>query len=258
MIAGLVAALLAFVPAQAGTNAARPPVSLVAAPARVILAGSARQTVTVTNSGSRRVVLDVTRAGYALDLRGRPRVVRRGLGRHAASAWLTVRPARLTLPAGGSAALSVSARLPRGAEPGDHGALVLLTTRPIRSAAVTVRMRLGVVVIVRAPGTIVRRIELLRVRVRPPGRPGVLELVLANRGNVTEVVGPSCVRATLRRVGEVLARLRPTARRLLPHTRGIVELRYPRGVRGWATVRLEPSGRPPCARTLSRTLRVRL
>ena len=258
MIAGLAGVVLAFVPAYAGTNAGRPHVSLVAAPAHVTLAGNARQTVTVTNSGSRAVVVDVTRAGYALDLRGRPRVVLRGAGPRATASWLTVRPSRLVLPPGGSAALAVSSRLPRRAEPGDHGALVLLTTRPIRSAAVAVRMRLGVVVVVRAPGAIVRRLDLLRLQVRPPGRPRVLELWLANRGNVTELLSPPCVSVTLRRAGKLLARLRPTARRLLPRTRGIVELRFPRGVHGWVTVQIEPSGRPPCGPLLRRTLRVRL
>src|SRR5204863_3014737 len=136
------------------------------------------------------VVVDVSRAGYALDLRGRPRVVRPVAGRRAAIPWLTVRPSRLALPAGGSASLSVSSRLPRRADPGDRGALVLLTTRPVRSAAVAVRMRLGVVVVVRAPGAIVRRLDLLRLRIRAPSRPRLLELWIANRGNVTEELSP--------------------------------------------------------------------
>jgi hypothetical protein len=214
--------------------------------------------VTVTNSGSRAVVVDLKRAGYAFDLRGRPRILPRGTGPGDTASWLTVRPGKLALRPGASAAFVVSARLPRRAEPGDHGALVLLTTRPIRSAAVVVRMRVGVVVVVRAPGVIVRRLDLLRLRARPPGRPRLLVMWLANRGNVTELVGSACLTVAVRRAGKVLARLRPAPRRLLPRTRGIVELSTPRRIRGWVTVRTEPSGRPPCGSGMSRAIRMRL
>ena len=62
-------------PAFAGAGTALPPVSLIASPSRVSLAGAARQTIQVTNSGRATVVADVARAGFALDLRGRPRIV---------------------------------------------------------------------------------------------------------------------------------------------------------------------------------------
>ena len=75
---------LASVPADAG--AARKPVALMAAPARVVLAGTTRAAVRVTNSGTRRVAVDVSRAGFALTLRGRPRIVRRGA--RSAASWL--------------------------------------------------------------------------------------------------------------------------------------------------------------------------
>jgi hypothetical protein len=253
--AAVAAALL--VPASAGTSEVRPPVSLVAAPAHVSLTGNAKEIVRVTNSGRRPVVVDVSRAGFTIDLRGRPRIVRRGQGLRAAGSWLTVRPARLSIPSKGSASLTIAARVPRRAEPGDHGALVLLTTRPLRSAAVMVRMRLGVVVVVRAPGAIVRRLALLRLSIRRGEHARALELLFANRGNVSEVVGP-CLTVTLHRAGKVLARLRPAARRLLPRARGIVELRYPKRVRGWVKVHVEPSGRLPCSTGLRHTTRVHL
>jgi len=135
---------------------------------------------------------------------------------------------------------------------------VLLTTRPVRSAAVAVRMRLGVVVVVRAPGAIVRRLDLLRLRIRAPSRPRLLELWIANRGNVTEELSPSCLSITLIRAGRVLARPRPVARLLLPRTSGIVELRLPRPVRGRVTVRVEPLARARCGVGLRGTLRARL
>jgi hypothetical protein len=110
-------------------------------------------------------------------------------------------------------------------------------------------------VVVRAPGRIVRGLALLRLLVPRP-RPGRLELWLANRGNVAETVGPSCLTVVLRRAGRLLARLHPRARRLLPRARAVLELGRPR-VRGWATVRIEPSGRAPCGSALRRTVRLR-
>jgi hypothetical protein len=254
--ARLVAAACLVAAAPVGAGAARPPVSLVASPAHVSLTGAARQTIRVANSGSESVVVDVARAAFALDLRGRPRIVARG-SRSAAS-WLAIRPRRLTLDPGGSASLTVSSALPRHAEPGDHDALVLLTTRPRPGLGLAVRMRIGVVVVVRAPGAIVRRLELRRLRVRRAGAVRVLELLVANRGNVTEVLSRSCVIVSLRRGRRALTALRPTPRELRPRTSGIVEVRYRGRVRGRVIARVALSGRPPCAAAQHREFRIRL
>jgi hypothetical protein len=243
-----VAAVCLLAPAVAGARLARPPVSLVASPAHVSLAGSARQVVTVTSTGSAPVRIEVGRAGYGLDLRGRPRVLppRRS--------WLSVRPRRLTIAPGRSASLVVASSLPRRAEPGDHSELVLLTTRPLRTAALAVRMRLGLVVVVRVPGRIVRRLAILRVELRPRR----LELLVANRGNVTETITRRCVTVTVRRRGRVLARLHPPARRLLPRTRGLLELRFRRPRRGRLHVGVALSTGPPCGPPRRRDFSIRL
>jgi hypothetical protein len=212
-------------------------------------------TVRVTNSGLSPVVVDVGRAGFSLDLHGRPRIVRRVHAR-AATGWLTVSPRRFVLGAGATRSLTVSSRLPRRAEPGDHDALVLLTTRPWARAGVALRMRIGVVVVVRAPGRLVRRLALggLRARRGPRGR--VLVLHLRNLGNVTEWLGHGYVVLSLRR-GGVETRLRSAARELRPRTSGVVLFRYSKALRGWmtasASIRAVP-GRP----TVRRTFRVRL
>jgi len=232
----------------AGARPARPPVSLVASPAHVSLAGSGRQLVTVTSSGSRPVRVEVGRAGYALDLRGRPRVLRPH------GSWLSVRPRQLTLAPGRSATLVVVSSPPRRAEPGDHSELVLLTTRPVRTAALAVRMRLGVVVVVRVPGRIVRRLAVLGVSVRPRR----IELLVANRGNVTETIARRCVTVTVRRGGRVLARLHPMPRRLLPRTRGVLELRFRRPSRGRLQIGVALSTGPPCAAPRRRAFAIRL
>src|SRR5439155_5354129 len=168
-------------------------------------------------------------------LRGRPRIVPRAGTARVATSWLTVRPRRLALRAGQSGWLTVSSAVPRVAQPGDHDALVLLTTRVPHGARVAVRMRLGIVVVVRVPGAIVRRLELRRLRVRRAGRIRVLDLFVANRGNVTEELARRRVRLSLLRHGRVLVRLRPKERELVPRTTGIEQFRYGGPVRGRVT-----------------------
>lgn len=251
----VVALTLVLVPAPAGAGTTRPSLGLTVTPARVALAGTGKASVRITNPGRGAVVVDVGRAGFSLDLRGRPRVVARAAPR-AATAWLTVQPGHFVLPAGASKWLTVSSRLPRRAEPGDHDALVLFTTRPRRSAGVAVRMRIGVVVVVRAPGRVVRSVAIRALRVRRAGRTRTLELVLANRGNVTEAIDAVRVRLSLVRKG-VRASVRAETRALRPRTNGVVQFRYRGRLAGWITARvrltLEP-GRP----SLSRTFRVKL
>ena len=239
----IVPALLLLAPATVGASAVRAPVSLVASPARVAIAGSGRATIQIRNSGTRRVELIVRRAGFALDLRGRPRIVRRGrIG--GAGSWLTVRPRRLALAPGTTASLTISSNVPRRARPGDHNALVLLTSRPIRGARLAVRMRLGVVVVVRAPGRTTRRLELRRLRTRRVGSARILELLVANRGSVTEILQRERLTMILRRGRRIVARLEPAARELLPRTSGLVQARYRGRVRGRITAVVELSYGP--------------
>jgi hypothetical protein len=253
--AALAVATVVLVPASAGAGTARPPLALTATPARVSLDGSARSTVRVTNTGRSAVVVDVGRAGFSLDLRGRPKVVGGG-GVRAATRWLTVQPARFALGPGVSRWVTVSSRLPARAEPGDHDALVLMTTRPVRNAGVAVRMRIGVVVVVRAPGRIVRRLTLGGLRVRRAHEARILELWVDNRGNVTEAITSARAQVSLRR-GAASARLRVEGRELRPRTGGVVQLTYRGPLRGWMTARAEIAAQPnlPAVR---RSFRVRL
>jgi hypothetical protein len=220
---------LALVPASAGAGAARPPVALTATPARVLLAGNERTTVRVSNSGTKRVVVDILHAGFALDLRGRPRIVH-GSGPHSASGWLSLRPAHLTVGPRSSASLVVAAKLPRHLEPGDYDALALLRTRPLAQNRVAVRLRLGVVVVVRAPGTIVRRLELHALRVAR--RRGTLEVAVANRGNVTESLKAAQAVLSRAKSGGAVATVPAIRRDLRPRTHGILEFRYRRTLHG--------------------------
>jgi hypothetical protein len=245
------AALVALAAPSLVGAATPPPVALIASPSRVDLKGSVRAPVTVTNSGSRPVVVDVSRAGFVLDLRGRPRAVA------PRSSWLAVGPRRVTLAPGGTATLSVSSHVPRRAEPGDHSELVLLTSRPSARRGLPVRLRLGVVVVVRVPGKVVRRVSAVRLHVGRSGKARVLGLLLANRGTVTESVGGSCAVLWLSRRGRIVARLRAAERRILPHTRGLVELVYRGRLRGQLRA-VSPSPTPGCPRIRSPRFVLRL
>lgn len=247
------ALVLALVPASAGAGAAVPhdPVALTALPAHVALDGSGSATVRVRNSGSRRVAVDVAPAGFALDLRGRPHIVGRR-GRRSAAGWLTLRPAHFTLGPRAAASLIVAAKVPAETSPGDHDALVLLTTRALSGAGVAVRLRIGVVVVVRAPGTVVRRLRLGSLRLVRRPAPRAIELVVVNAGNVTEQLRHARIVVSGLPAKRRLLSVTAAARELRPHTRGIVEfrLRTPSHGRVKARVLLPPEpGRPAVART---------
>ena len=253
-IARLALVTLVLVPASAGAGTTRPPVGLTASPAHVALVGSSGSSIRVTNPGRAPIAVEATRAAYGLDLRGRPRIVPGG-SRRAATEWLTVRPTRFVLRPGGSTSVAVSSRLPGRVEPGDHDALVLLTTQPAGGAGVAVRLRLGVVVVVRAPGQVARRLRIGGLSVRRSHGARLLELWIANRGNVTESLWRGRVRIVLTRGGSS-TRLPTAARELRPRTTGLVQLVYRGRLRGSVGVRaelVEPGGR-----VLRRTFRVRL
>ena len=225
-----------MIAAAAGVAAA-----LSVSPVRIRLTRAASRTITITNAGNASATVDARPAGFVLDRRGKPTIAR---DRQPAAGWLRLQPPRVVLAPGGTAVVTVSSAAPAGALPGDHPALVLFTTQPPRTAGVAIRMRIGVVVLVRVAGRIVHRLELGALRVRRR----VIELVVANRGNVAEYAR---VRIVLLRGGHVLARFGSVGRTLLPHSRGIERFRHPRRVRGWVTARVQVG-------VLRRTFRLRL
>jgi hypothetical protein len=240
-----------------GAAAAHAGIGLSAVPARLTLAGRSHSPVSVRNTGSRAVVVEVAAAPFTLDLHGKPRIVGGRSARRAAH-WVGVRPRRLVLPAGAVAPLVVSSTPPPGAAPGDHDALLLLTTRPLRGAAVRVRLRVGVVVVIHVAGRIVRRLEPRSLVARGRGRRRHLELKLVNRGNVTELLDRRRLRLGLFRHGRRVATLRPLARELLAHGTGVVEFPRRGGLRGRVTARLEVALPPARFHPLRRQFRLRL
>jgi hypothetical protein len=235
----LVALVLVLASASAGASTGRPRVALSASPAHVQLAGSARTMVRVRNAGGERAVLDMSLAGFALDLRGRPRIVAQARSPRSAAAWLGVRPRALALAPGSTGEVTIASHVPAGVEPGDHDALVLLTTRRRVEGGIAVRMRMGIVVVVRAPGTVVRHVELGRLRVARSGRMRLLELGMRNRGNVTESLARGAATLSLFRNERRIARLQAEPRNLRPRSTGVLRFLYRGPARGPATARVE-------------------
>ena len=218
-------------------------IGLSASPLRLMLRGASAAAITVRNPGRKALLVDVSRAGFARSLRGRPQLRPAG----AAAGWLRLRPKRIRIRAGASAILHVHAAPARGTAPGDHPALVLLTTRPLGVKHVRVRLRVGVIVDLRVRGRVVRKLDATSLTVRRSGARRLLELRLFNRGNVTERLSRCGLRLALVRGGRVLSTLRPRHGELLPHSAGIAEFVYRGRARGLvlARIRLRPPLRGP-------------
>jgi hypothetical protein len=159
--------------------------------------------------------------------------------------------------------LRIVARPPRQASSGDHHALVLLSTLVPARAHLAVRTRIGVVVLVRVPGRMARRLVVGSVRVAGPRRARLLLVTVRNRGNVAERLLPDEVTVTLRRGRRVAAVARALARDLLPHTRGVLVAPLRRGLRGrfLAVVRIAAQGAEetaPPLRAVRKAVRLRL
>jgi hypothetical protein len=217
----------------------------------VKLRGASTVAVVVRNPGRRALLVDVSRAGFARSLRGRARIrPARSVAR-----WLRMQPKRIRLAPGAKGVLHVRAVPPAREAPGDHPALVLLTTRPLGVRHVRVRLRVGVIVDLRVRGRIVRRLDARALSVRRSGTQRLLELRLVNRGNVTERLVGDGLRVALLRDGRRLTTLRPRSRELLPHSAGIAVFAYGGRLRGAVVARIEL--RAP-VRGPRRSFRVRL
>jgi hypothetical protein len=203
--------------------------ALSVSPVHLRLDGMATRVITIRNTGSSAAIVDAQSASIRFDRRGRPSPAAQ---RRQAGGWLRLRPRRLVVDPGASAVVTVWSVAPNRALPGDHAALVLLTTAPSRATGIAVRLRVGVVVLVRVAGRIVHRLELGSLKARRR----VLVATVVNRGNVAEL---SRVRISLSRGGHVLARLRSSRRTVLPHSRSVERFRYHGRVRGWVTALVE-------------------
>ena len=163
---------------------APPRPALTASPSRIVLNGAAKATVHLIAPRGAAVV-DVTLTPYVLDLRGRPRLD----GAQHAPGWVVARPSRLRVGAKG-ASVTLTSRPAPGTAPGDRPFALVLTTARTNQRGVAVRLRVGVFVLARVPGKVVRKLVIGPLKVRRPGRAPVLELTIRNSGNVAERLAP--------------------------------------------------------------------
>ena len=197
-----------------------PPAALTVSPVRVQLTGAGTAAIRLANTGGTAAVVDGGRAGFAIDVRGRPRVAAlrdRGV-------LVVVRPGRLVLPPGGAAAATILVHVAPRTLPGDHASLVVFATRPRSSGGVGVRLRVGVVVVVRVPGAIVHRLRLARLALVRR----TLLIAVRNVGNVVEKLGPATLRIRLARGGRLPRRLGVPVRELLPGGQTVLRFAAPR------------------------------
>jgi hypothetical protein len=134
----------------------------------------------------------------------------------------------------------------------------LLTTTVRASKGVPVQLRVGVIVTVRVNGRRVHRVEVTAARSRraPQGQGRLIDVTLANRGNVIESIGGPSLRIVVLRHGHPIARLTVARRKVLPHTIALVTVRYRGRDHGAARVRVvltESDGR-----TAARSFSLRL
>ena len=194
------------------------PAALTVSPTRIVLAAGERRTLEIANGGGAPVTVSASTAGYAVGLRGRPRVA-------GASTLVAVRPRRVKILPGRAVAVLVS---PLRSAPRDRAALVLVASRAT-GPAVGVSLRIGVLVLVRGTQAPVHRVVPTAVRLR--GRRW-LELSVRNLGTASERLSAANVEFVAPR------RARVAARELLPRTHGIVRARIRAPAPALAVVRI--------------------
>jgi P pilus assembly chaperone PapD len=212
--------------------------SISVTPAHLIIPGNGRASLTVTNTGSEAETFSLRIGNYDLRPDGRVRIDPRLTPGRSARDWLRTSPPQIRLGPGQETTVTITSRPARSATPGDHQALLLVTSLPkaaVRSR-VAVRSQVGVGVIARVPGPFVRRIAVARPFVVRSGARRAVRLRLTNRGNINERFARGQIAVTLRRRGRVLARLVARPQSVLPGTKGVVSIPYRGRISGRVTV----------------------
>jgi len=224
LTASVVLGLVAGLPAAA---AAAPQINVSVNPGTLNFPGAGQRTLTVTNAGDVASTIDVGLGNYSITPEGRVQIDPKLEPARSAKRWLTVSPSRLSLAPRESQVVTVTAKPPHIAAPGDHHALVLLTgVADGASAGVQVRARVGVGTLVRVPGELRRYFQVHRLRVHRAGGVKVFRLGVTNKGNVNERLERGRVTVTLYRNGRRVLKVSSRTRSLLPGTSGIISMPY--------------------------------
>jgi hypothetical protein len=232
----------------------------------VIVPGGTSRNLVLTNTGSREARYDISVGNYDISRDGQVTIDPPLTPGRSAKRWLTVTPRRVVLRSGESATLAVHATPSRVASPGDHHALVLILGSESREGTVRFRARIGVPMIVRVAGPLVRRLRVTRVTAVRSGRSRVIRVAVSNLGNVNERFTPQRGSFEILQRRRVVARLGVLTRSFLPGTSGFLVARYSGRVQGPVTIRARvipapvPEAGPGIAtvpRPVVRTARVR-
>src|SRR5262245_14769014 len=232
ILASLVALLAhaALAPFQAGAEG-RSPLGLAVSPPLLLATPGHSQRVTVTNQGPQTLTASVSLGDYGVRPDGELILDPRTTPARSARRWLAVSPTRLVLEPGQARTLRIGVRTAR-AYPGDYHALVYITSAAT-GGEVSLAARLGVNVVVRVPGSLVRDLRVDGLRVHRAGGAGVVRLVLSNRGNVVERLLGGQVTVALRQ-GKAHVVLQAHPLDLLPGTSRLVSIPYTGSLRGRA------------------------
>lgn len=222
--------------AAAVAGAAGPALTISASPFSLKLQGAATSSIHVVNPGSHPVSVQVSTGDLAVSQTGKISVDPKKRPALSARSWLAVSPGRLTLPAGGVADVSVVTHPPTNAAPGDHYALVLLTTVPPNGVQVGVRTRIGVSVIDTVAGAVAMTPKVAHAAAVKIGKRHLLQLRIVNRSAFVQRLTRGMVTLDIRRGAKRLAHLVAPARVLLPHSTALVSVPYPKAIHGTFTV----------------------
>jgi P pilus assembly chaperone PapD len=220
----LVPTILALAAAPAIATAA--PLSLAVSPTRLILAGTTQSTLNVVNTSSDPASVRVSVGTFSTNPTGGVIVNPRTPPPRSAERWVTVSPSVLNLAPGESAQVAVVSRPPHVAAPGDHQALILLTTDAPSPGQVLIRARVGITLLSRVGGPLFRRLQAHRVTVHRSGPLRVIRLGITNKGNVAERFGRGQMKVTLTRGGRTLGTVVAQVRTMLPGTSQIIAFPY--------------------------------
>lgn len=212
--------------------------ALAASPLRVVVHPGETTTITVRNLGAAAASVAAAPNAYRLDLRGRPQLAA------ASRSWLIVGKRRFALAPRRGTEVAVRVVAPRGARPGDHAQVLLFSAAALGVRGVRVAVRVGVVVVVRCPGILRRRLAPLALSARRTARGPVLRLLLRNAGNVDEWVSSRRLVVQVWRGSRQLALLRPRPRRLLAGARGLFEWSLGRRITGPISIVVSTGAKP--------------
>lgn len=228
----LLLVLTAAFAASGAAGAGGPALAISASPFSLHLDGAGAGSINVTNPGTRGVSVVVSTGDLAVSTAGAVSVDPKHKPHRSARSWLSVTPGKIELAPGASAVVTVAAHPPRGAAPGDHYALVLLTSVPPNGVQVGVSTRIGVSVVDTVAGGKAPPPTIRTPKVVTHGKKRMLRVQIANRGDVLERFARGKISVDVEQGSRRVARLVGPGRVLLPHSTGVITLPYPARLRG--------------------------